>query len=397
MESSATEEIYLDNAATTRPYDEVIEVMADVMSHGFGNASAPNVRGEHAKKVLEDSRKTLAEALRVEPCEVFFTSGGTESNNLAILGAAAASPASSNTVVTSAIEHPSVTKSVRELKRSGWNAKYVPAERGYLDFECLEKTLDGSVALITMMSVNNEAGFILPIKEVVSVGRELSPNALIHTDAVQCFGKIPFYPNEIGVDLASLSGHKMGGPQGIGAIYVRKNTRMFTRAFGGGQERGLRSGTEPIGLIAGYPQAAETRPTDLEGKLAYARELKDHLLAQMRMIFEDMIILSDEEGSPYITCVILPGYKNTDLLNYLNSQNISLAKASACSSLHPEVPEEIFQTKHPSSLISAGVPESLLESTIRISLSQRTTKSDIDGLICALANYREIAPENAPH
>ena len=239
--SAGKREVYLDNAATTKPRPEVVQVMMRELQN-YGNPSSTHELGRRAKRVLEESRAVVAEALGAEPDEVFFTSGGTESNNLAVRGSVMARGVAAGRVITSALEHPSVTRSVRGLKREGdARVSYVEAVHGNFDLEACARFLQEPTTLVTVMAVQNELGYRLPIPEIVKLRNKYAPNALVHTDAVQAFGKIAVPVHEWGVDLVSLSAHKIGGPKGIGALFVKRGTQMFTNAFGGGQERGLRS------------------------------------------------------------------------------------------------------------------------------------------------------------
>ncbi len=371
-------EAYLDNAATAAPYPEVVEVVRAAMTDGFGNASSAHGRGRRAHALLERSREVLADALGVEPGEVYFTSGGTESNNLAIAGACRAVRAERDEIVASAVEHPSVTKTVRGLKREGWKVGYVGAKGGNLDMRVLRAKLNVRTALVSVMGVQNEVGFRLPVREVVCARDELAPKALVHTDAVQAFGKIRFFPRELGVDLASMSGHKIGGPQGIGALYVKEGTPMFTTAFGGGHERGLRSGTEAVPLIAGFAKAVEITLGRREEAEARAASLKRRLLAGVLAVRPDTVVNSRDDGSPYIVSFSVPGMSNDSALAFLDARGVYVSKSSACETLHPDVPDEDWRTKHPMSLQLVGVAKGMIESTLRLSFSQQSTEEDVD-------------------
>ena len=383
-------EAYLDNAATARPCPQAVEAVVAAMGEGFGNASAEHARGKRAKALLEESRATVAEALGVDADEVFFTSGGTESNNLAIAGACRAVREERRGVVASEVEHPSVTKTVRGLKREGWQVDYLPAYNGNLALGKLERVLGPDTALITCMRVQNETGFILPVAEVAAMRDELAPQALVHTDAVQAFGKIAFSPRELGVDLASVSSHKIGGPQGIGALYVKRGTRMFTTAFGGGQERGLRSGTEALPLIAGFAAAVRVAFADRAQAEARAAAHKRRLLAGIAALCPEVRVNSRDDGSPFIVSVSVPGLDNDACLNHLSARGVYVSKASACETLHPDVPAEVLRTKHPMSLRLCGVPTRLVPSTLRLSMSRTTTEEDIDQFLAAFAEFVKL-------
>lgn len=390
----AFREAYLDNAATARPYPEVVARVAEVMGQGFGNASAEHARGHRAHALLEESRSVIARALGVDPSEVFFTSGGTESNNLAIRGAAEAARVAHpdrDGIVASAVEHPSVTKTVRGLKRSGWRVAYVGAANGDFRMPVLRHALDARTALITCMRVQNEMGYLMPVEGVVAARDELAPQALVHTDCVQAFGKVPVRPRELGVDLASLSGHKIGGPQGIGALYVKAGTPMFTTAFGGGQERGLRSGTEALPLIAGFAEAVRITCGRIDEELSRIGALKREVVDGVRALWPEVRMNSRDDGSPYIVCFSVPGLDNTACLDFLSERGVYVSKSSACETLHPNVPEEDWRTKHPMSLHLCGVPKDLTESTLRVSFSQQSVEEDVRQLLDALRDFKASA------
>ena len=393
-------EAYLDNAATARPYPQVIEAVAATMGEGFGNASAAHARGRCAKALLEESRATVAEALGVEPEELYFTSGGTESNNLAIIGACRSVRVSEgrNGIVVSTVEHPSVTKTVRGLKREGWKVSYVTARNGDYDLEHLERVLGPNTAIVTSMRVQNETGFILPTADIVAARDALAPKAYVHCDGVQAFGKVRFLPHELGVDMASISAHKIGGPQGIGALYVKAHVpRIFTTAFGGGQERGLRSGTEALPLIVGFAQAVRITMARRERCEANAAALKRRLLEGVAALCPDVRVNSRDDGSPFVVSFSVPGMDNTAALQALSDAGVYVSKASACATLFPDIPPEAWRAKHPMSLLQCGIPEPLLESTLRVSFSQESTLADVERFLEVFGAFiRSTALREAP-
>ena len=378
------EEIYLDNAATTKPYPEVIEAMTMALEETWGNPSSSHARGKAARKLLEESRATVARALDVEPHELYFTSGGTEADNLAIQGACLARQNTHDSLITTTLEHPAVTKSVRGLRRAGWNVSYINYRRGALSLDRLEKALSATTALVTVTSIQNELGFCFPLREIGQLIAERAPGTLFHSDAVQAFGKLDFFPRKLGLDLASISAHKIGGPKGVGALYVKAGTKLYTTAFGGGQERGLRSGTEAVPNIVGFAKAVEIIMAQREQAALRARSLYEHLAERLQSRYDNVIINSSGAGSPYILSFSLPGVNNKQVLERLSEQGIFLSAASACASIHPHVPEEILQTKRPMALQLAGVSKSLLGSTFRVSFCGQNTTEEIDCLIEAL-------------
>lgn len=381
--------VYLDNAATSKPRPEVCAVMMRELQENYGNPSSLHELGRRAKAVLEESRKVIAEHLGVEPDEIFFTSGGTESNNLAIRGVCRARGKEAGGIVTSALEHPSVTRSVRGLKREGWDVQYVEAVGGSFDFSALERYLKASPALISVMGVQNELGYRMPISQIVQMKKTLAPDAIVHTDLVQAFGKVDTPLKEWDIDLASLSAHKIGGPKGIGALYVKRGTHMFTTAFGGGQERGLRSGTESVFLIAGFAEAVRCAFNNRASEELRIRGLWNHLYDRITNEIPGAIINSRKDGSPYLFNFSVSGMKNQKALDYLSDHGVFVSKASACESNHLTVPPGTWRPKHPLSLQAAGIPLSQGKSTLRISFGYENNEHDVDVFVDCLKAYLE--------
>ncbi len=378
---------YLDNAATTPVIDEAIEAMNDVLRHAWGNPSSPHRVGYAAKDILEQARATIAECLDVDADEIYFTSGSTEANNLAVRGACMARKGESRRIVTSSLEHASVTRSVRGMRREGWDVEHIEDVGGNFDMEQLRSALQKPTTLITVMRVQNELGWLLPVPEIVSMRDELSPGTIVHCDATQSFGKLPTTPRDWGVELLTIAGHKIGGPRGIGALYVKRGTHMFTTAFGGGQERGLRSGTEPVFLAAGFAVAAKKACENLEANFAHASRLKAHFLEGLPDAAPDAIVNSRDDGSPYIVNVSLPSLFNQDLLDFLGDRGVFISKASACTENHTTVPKGTWRKKHPLSLQAAGVPLKLGKSTIRVSFAPSTTTAQVDMLLRGIRDF----------
>ena len=379
---------YLDNAATMQMLPEAIDAVAWAMKEGLGNASARHSRGKRAKALLEESRAVIAEALDVEAGEVYFTSGGTEANNLAIVGACLAARRQSPErigIIASTLEHPSVTKSVRGLKREGWEASYIRAPHGELDFDQLERQLSDRVAVVSVMRVQNEVGYLFDVSRVANMVHRASPRTLVHSDGVQAFGKVDFFPKELGLDMASICSHKIGGPQGIGALFVRWGTPVFTTAYGGGQERGLRSGTEAVPLAVGFACAVRLTMARRREAFVHVQGLKARLIQGLREISPDAVLNSRDDGSPYIVSFSVPGLNDELGLDYFSRCGICLSQASACETLHPNVPAEDWRSKHPTSLLLSGVSPDLLDSTFRVSFSPRTTAEEVDCFLTTLA------------
>lgn len=369
-------------------YDEAIAAVLNAMQNNYGNPSSTHEIGKRAKKQLEECRETVAGSLGVSPEEVYFTSGGSESNNLAIAGACrAARPEGRDSIITSTLEHPSVTKSVRGLKREGWSVSYIDAVGGEFSMDDYMSSLHANTALVTVMSVQNELGYRFPIAEIAEIAKNICPDILVHTDAVQAFCKIPIAPYELGVDLVSMSGHKIGGPKGIGALFVKRGTYMFTTAFGGGQERGLRSGTEALPLIAGFAKAVEISSANLEEKGRKVRRLNDELASCIRRLCPDVIFNSRPDGSPYLLNCSIPHLNNTKALEFFSDNGVYISKASACTSNHETVPKGTWREKHPLVLELAGVPLKRAKNTLRVSFSQQSTIEDINHFAKMLSDY----------
>ncbi len=403
--------IYLDNAATTRPYKEVVSRVADVSYACFANASSPHAFGKKARSIIEETRCIVAKTLDVLPEEIFFTSGGTEANNLATRGsfmaAAAVSADVDNndpdqaikgdvvqpnlSIITSEQEHPSVTRSLRDLKRSGYPVTYIAAPHGVFDLESYKKALDANVALISLMWTQNVFGYHFPIEQAARLRDELAPKALLHSDAVQAYGFCELRPKEIGIDLLSISAHKIGGPKGVGALYVRNGIKMFTTVFGGGQEDGLRSGTEAVPLIAGFAKAVEIMQGDGSKIAATTTRLRSvwlHLESRLRQQFPEVVLNSRADGSPAILHFSIPGLNNKNAIDFLGDRNIYIGISTACDTNHIR-PNEVVRKKHPLVARLAGLSAEEEQGSFRASFGVDTTIEDVDALVDTLVYFRE--------
>lgn len=379
--------VYLDNAATTRPYDRVLDVVDTAMREYWGNPSSRHIVGLQAKDLLEECRFVIARAIGARPEEIYFTSGATESNNIAIggVGSLRTRTAGPGCAITSDLEHAAVTKPLRSLKRDGWNVRYIAAPHGNFDLAGLEATLRGEprVDLISIMAVQNEFGYLFPVADVGGLRRKLCPTAIFHIDAVQAFGKIPVDVNAWNCDLLTFCSHKIGGPKGIGALYVREGTELFTPALGGGQERGLRSGTQALPLIMGFAEAARIILAGRERAFHNACHLRDMLVKAITSARPDAVVNSRADGSPFIVSFSIPRTRNKTVMKALSNQGICISGASACSSNHATVVPGTWRDKHPLSIQHAGIPRSLTESTYRISFRDTTTEADVDAFLAA--------------
>lgn len=368
---------YLDNAATTPVCREAAEAALRVMTEGFGNPSAQYSLGQQARKQLEGDRKTVAAALGCQPREVVFTSCGTESDNWALRLGAERNRHKGRHIITTAIEHGAILQTCRQLEAEGWEVTYLPPNReGTVSLSDLEAALRPETALVSMMLVNNEVGTVLPVREAAALVKRYDRRILFHTDAVQGFLKLPFTPAQLGVDLLSLSGHKVHAPKGIGALYIRSGVPLKPLILGGGQENGLRSGTEPTAQIAAFAAACQAGRAQLSDTIAHLKALKAYTLEQLRARVPEAEQIGRGEA-PHILALTLPGYKSEVLVRVLGDQGVYISAGSAC---HRGRASHVVSALHLDKKTAAGV--------IRISFGPDTSRADIDGLYQALLNHK---------
>ncbi len=364
-------EVYLDNSATTMAYDCVGELVCRVMCEDYGNPSSMHAKGMAAERYIKEAKETLAGLWKVQEKEIFFTSGGTESDNLALIGTARANRRAGNHLITSAIEHPAIMNTMRYLEEEGFRITYLPVDRyGRVRLDALREALCKETILVSIMYVNNEVGSVQPIQEAAGIVKAYNKDILFHVDAVQGFGKYRIYPKRLKVDLCSISGHKIHGPKGIGALYIDGHVKIKPIVFGGEQQKNVRSGTENVPGIAGLALAAKTIYEDLDGKVARMRELKQHFIEGVTRI-EDTVIhgLYDETSAPHIISVGFAGIRSEVLLHALEDKGIYVSSGSACSSNHPQVSGV---------LKGIGAKQEFLDATLRFSMSEFTTREEID-------------------
>ena len=365
-------EVYLDNSATTRCYPEVGELVYKVMCRDYGNPSSMHRKGVEAEHYVKESKETLARLLKVNSKEIFFTSGGTESDNLALIGTARAARRSGNHLITSAIEHPAILNTMRHLEEEeGFRVTYLPVDaNGQIKLNALREALCKETILVSVMYVNNEVGAVQPIEQAVRIVKSYNPGILFHTDAVQGFGKYRIYPKRLGVDLLSASGHKIHGPKGIGFIYINERVKITSIVYGGEQQKNIRSGTENVPGIAGIGLASKMIYQVLDMKVALMRELKEHFLEGVMKIPNTTIHgLTDENSAPHIISVGFAGVRSEVLLHALEEKGIYVSSGSACASNHPAVSGV---------LKGIGAAREYLDATLRFSMSEFTTKEEID-------------------
>ena len=378
MSSSA----YLDNAATTQCLPEAAELVKKVLTEDFGNPSSLHTKGMEAEQYLKDARKTIAKSLKAEEKEIVFTSGGTESNNLAIFGTARAKQRQGRHIVTTMIEHPAVHNPVAALEEEGFEVSYLPVDKnGVVSPDQLRAVLRSDTILVSVMHVNNEIGAIEPVEEIAQIVHESAPKALFHVDAVQSYGKMLVYPGRVGIDLLSVSGHKLHGPKGSGFLYVNEKAHILPVLYGGGQERSLRSGTENVPAIAGLGLAVEKLFADQKGNRDHLYALKQRFVLGVKDI--EGLSFNGHTGkasAPHIVSVTAQGIRSEVLLHALEDKGVYVSAGSACSSNRPSKSR---------TLMAIGADDAVLDTTIRFSFSVHTTEEEIDMAVDAL---NELVP-----
>ncbi len=364
-------EVYLDNSATTRCFDQVAELMTHIMCEDYGNPSSLHRKGVQAEKYIRYAKEVIAKNLKVNEKEIFFTSGGTEADNLALRGCAYANCRSGRHLITTKVEHPAVLQTMRQLEEEGFRITYLPVDRkGCIRLEDLERAITGETILVSIMHTNNEVGSLQPIVEAGTLIKKMNPRILFHVDAVQGYGKFRIYPKKMKIDLLSASGHKIHGPKGVGFLYVDEKVKMKPIIFGGGQQSGLRSGTENVPGAAGLAKAVELVYGNLDQDIARMYQLKKAFVEGIRKI-DDVVINGhfDETGAPHVVSVSFRGVRSEVILHALEDQGIYVSAGSACSARKPQ----------PSATLQAmGIDKELLGSTIRFSFSVFTTMDEIN-------------------
>ena len=370
-------EIYLDNAATTRVCPEAADAAYKVMTEVYGNPGSTHKLGREARAVLDDSRKKLAAALGCAPKEVYFTSGGTESDNWAIQAALWQNRHVGKHIITTTVEHSAVLETCRALEQQGYEVTYLkPDKTGHITAQQVGDALREDTAVVSVMLVNNETGCVFRLAEIAAILKARKSRALLHTDAVQGFMKVPCDPKTLGVDMMSLSAHKIGGPKGIGALYVGPNVRNIRPLLhGGGQEEGTRSGTEATAQIAGFAKAAELRADGLADKLAHMAEVKAYCKEKLLSI--DGVVAVGQGEAPHILMVSLVGYPSANVVTDLGSQGICLSAGSAC-----------HRGKLSHVVTALGLDKRTANGVLRISFGPETTFAEIDALYEALLRHK---------
>lgn len=364
-------EVYLDNSATTKAYPEVVSLVADIMTNDYGNASSMHLKGVDAEKYLKYSKATIAGIMKVKEKEIFFTSGGTESDNWALMGAAFANHRSGKHLITTKIEHPAILRTMEHLKELGFDITYLSVNQyGQISLDELRNAIRPDTILVSIMFVNNEVGAIQPIDEAGEIIKRVNPRTLFHVDAVQGFGKLSLLPKKWKIDMVSVSGHKIHGPKGTGFLYIDEKVKIKPILYGGGQQNGYRSGTENVPGVAGLGKATELIYRDLVEDTNRLYRLKQKLVSGLLKI--DHVKINgpqDETGAPHIVSASIAGIRSEVLLHSLEDKGVYVSAGSACSSHKHTVSD---------TLNAMGLTTEYMDSTIRFSLSVFTTEEEIE-------------------
>ena len=376
-------EVYLDNAATTKAAKEVVDMVSKVMLEDYGNPSSKHLKGVTAENYIKNTASIIAKSLKCQEKEIVFTSGGTESNNMAIIGAAMANKRKGNHVIVSGIEHSSVKEPFLYLEDNGFRVTFLPVgPDGVVSLDALKEALDDETILVSVMMVNNEIGTIEPIGEIGDIVKKYNKDIIFHVDAIQAYGKLRIIPKRLGIDLLTVSGHKIHGPKGTGFIYIREKTKLKPIILGGGQQKGMRSGTENVPGIAGLGKAVELiYNSTFEEKTESMYELRRWFISCLKEI-EGVKIngREDEQSAPHVVSVSFDGIRAEVLLHALEDKGIYVSSGSACSSNRPGLS---------STLVAIGLDKNLLDSTLRFSFSYETTKEELEYTVGVL---KELLP-----
>lgn len=367
-------EIYLDNSSTTRPYKRVCDKVADVMQNTYGNPSSLHRLGIAAEREIKTAREKIAATLGARADEIFFTSGGTEADNLAIMGVCGA--ARGRHIISTPIEHPAVMNTLLALEGRGWKVDFIPVDSsGRVMLAEFEELITPETALVTIMLVNNEIGTVQPVEDISKILKKKNPGAYLHVDAVQGYCKVPCTAKGLGADLISISGHKIHGPKGMGALYVRRGTKLAPIIFGGGQQNGVRPGTENVPGIAGLGVAAARCSEKMKESVPKMDALRRRLAKGITSRIGNVTINTPENCAPHILNVSFSGVRSEVVLHSLENEGIYVSSGSACSS-HKKEPSYV--------LTSIGLDRKMIDGSIRFSLSEFTTAEDIDKTVKAL-------------
>ena len=371
--------IYLDNCATTKPDKEVVEVMMKALTDDFANPSSLHSFGLKVEKEIDIARKSAADLIGANADEIYFTSGGTESNNIAVHGAILKNKRMGKKIITSKIEHASIYDQFKHYRDLGYDVCYLDVDEfGRVDIDKFKRELNDDTILVSLIYVHNELGTINNVKEIFGIVKSKNKNILFHVDGVQAVGKIPVNVRDLGCDTLSFSSHKIYGPKGMGALYKKRDLNIESLVIGGGQEKGLRSGTENVPGILGFGKACELTNRDLEKRLVHAKEIKKYLLERLDKNLDDYKINTPENSTNFIISLSILDIRAEVLLHYLEGDDIYISTASACTS---------NGTHKSNTLEKIGLSDKYSEGTIRICTSKDTTREDIDIFVEKLVKY----------
>lgn len=375
-------DVYFDNSATTKVLAPVADLVMKVMTEDYGNPSAKHGKGMRAEQYIKEAAEIIAGTLKVSPKEIVFTSGGSESNNMALIETAMANRRAGNHIISTAIEHASVYNPLAYLEEQGFEVTYLPVDHnGHISLEDLERAVRRETILVSVMYVNNEIGAVEPVEEIAKLIHKINPAILFHVDAIQAYGKFVIRPKRQGIDLLSVSGHKIHAPKGIGFLYVDSRVKIKPLIYGGGQQRGLRSGTENVPGIAGLGAAAREMYRDHSERLKQMYEIKDYMISRLGEVEGTTVnSLPGDQSAPQIVSAGFSGVRSEVLLHALEEKGIYVSSGSACSSNHPAVS---------GTLKGIGVKKELLDSTLRFSFGVFNTKDEVDYCISVL---QELLP-----
>ena len=378
-------QVYLDNAASTRVSKSVIELMNKAMDEDYANPSAKHLKGMEAEKYLKEAVAKIAKTMKVSEKELVFTSGGTESNNMALIGAAMARQRYGKHIISTAIEHSAVHQVLVHLADLGFEYSILKVdEKGQISLEELKSLLRADTILVSVMYVNNEIGAVQDIKAIADIVHGYNKDIYMHTDAIQAYGKFKIFPKKEGIDLLSVSAHKLHGPQGSGFLYIDERVNIKPIIYGGGQQRGFRSGTLNIPGIAGLGEAAKEAYEDFDKEVEYICGLRDYLIDEITKLNDEGIKLNSDKGvkfAPHVLSISISGVRAEVLLHAMEERGIYIASGSACSSNHPGLS---------GTLKGIGLKEEFLSSTVRVSFSKYNNKEELDFF---LANLKELIPQ----
>lgn len=375
-------EAYFDNSATTKVLDCVKDAVVDAMCVNYGNPAAKHRKGVIAENLIREAKQAIADTLKVQEKEILFTSGGTESNNMALIGTALANRRTGKHLITTGVEHPSIYNTMSFLEEMGFDVTYLPVDhQGHISLEELENAVRDDTILVSVMYVNNEVGAVEPIEEIGKCIKKKNPRTIFHVDAIQAYGKYKIRPKKQGIDLLSVSGHKIHGPKGVGFLYIRDGVKIRPIIFGGGQQKGMRSGTENVPGCVGLGVAAREAYKDFDARIEKLYTLRERLIAGLKTLGKVTINASeDRTGAPQIVSASFEGVRSEVLLHALEDKGVYVSSGSACSSNHPGIS---------GTLKGIGVKKELLDSTIRFSLGDLNTEEEVDYAIGVLG---EILP-----